>query len=218
MIISLTDDHCEAFVENPGQSVDDVEKNEVVDCVKSIEESSIVEGANNFKNIKVAATILKRGRPKGAKMTVIGLAKKKARKGVIPFIRLSPQGKNRTLLECSLPQYVSNQVMGCGKMIDVGDIFTNLTQIPDMVKDKNTVDIYRIQKYFNTNSWNFLLNLLAKKQDQPFSCYVCNAFIGEKDLVIHCQRCFNRLHLTCSPLQKIPKKCNYVCWLCHKVQ
>ena len=87
-------------------------------------------------------------------------------------------------------------------MIDVGDIFTNLTQIPDTVKDKNSVDIYRIQKYFNTNSWNFLLNLLAKKQDQPFSCYVCNAFIGEKDLVIHCQRCFNRLHLTRSPLRK----------------
>ena len=80
-------------MEDPGQSVDDVEKNEVVDCVKSIEESNIVEGANNFKNIKVAPTILKRGRPMGAEMTVIGLAKKKARKGVIPFIRLSTRQK-----------------------------------------------------------------------------------------------------------------------------
>ena len=60
--------------------VGDIDENEigdeVVDSVKSIEESSIAGGPNNFKNINVAPTILKRGRYKG--MTVIDFAKKKA--------------------------------------------------------------------------------------------------------------------------------------------
>ncbi|CAB3987681.1 Hypothetical predicted protein [Paramuricea clavata] len=46
--------------------------------------------------------MLKRGRPKGAGLTVIGLPKKRKVTGAIPFIKKSPTEKERVLLNCFL--------------------------------------------------------------------------------------------------------------------
>ena len=64
-----------------------------------------------LKEIKVAPTVLKRGRPKGAELTVICLPKKKSRKGVIPFTKLPAAEKDRLLLECFIAQNTANKVI-----------------------------------------------------------------------------------------------------------
>ena len=167
-----------------------------------------------LKEIKVAHTVLKRGRPKGAKLTVIGLPKKKSRKGVIPFTKLPAAEKDRLLLECFIVQNTANKVIKSGKIVDIEDINSNLREIPDMVMDKYSADIYRIQKLFNKNMWDFLLSVLEKKKMQPALCIVCTTFINDEDTFIRCARCLAQIHLSCSPLQKKLKKSNYICSSC----
>ena len=54
-----------------------------------------------MNGIKMPKKMLKRGRPKGAELTVIGLPKsKKAKKGLLPFSKVKAEEKDRILLEC----------------------------------------------------------------------------------------------------------------------
>ena len=57
--------------------------------------------SSGFSQIKMPPKILKRGHPKGAEVTVIGLPRKKKKESpnnLLPFCRLSPIEKERMIL------------------------------------------------------------------------------------------------------------------------
>ena len=59
---------------------------------------------SEFSEIKMPPKMMKRGRPKGAEVTVIGMSKAKKRKvdgsTLLPFQKLKPCEKERVILEC----------------------------------------------------------------------------------------------------------------------
>lgn len=89
-----------------------------------------------LKDVKMPPKMLKRGRRKGAELTVIGLPRaKKAKKGILPFSKVLAEEKNRILLECFVRRSVANKAIRGEKLISV-EVETNIHNIPDMVRDK----------------------------------------------------------------------------------
>ena len=73
--------------------------------------------ADPSKDIKLRSKILKRGRPKGAEVTVIGMPKKKKVKrqnGMFqPFCKMRAEEKDCILLECFVkPSVAQNAIRG----------------------------------------------------------------------------------------------------------
>ena len=64
---------------------------------------------NPLKNIKMPEKMKKRGRPKGAEVTIVGLLKKKAKTNdkILLFSKLSPLEKDRAIIECVTEKFNS---------------------------------------------------------------------------------------------------------------
>ena len=64
----------------------------------------VEDDVSPFVDVKMPQKMLKRGRPKGAGLTVIGLPKTKKSKtsssNLVPFTKLTQEEKDRLLLEC----------------------------------------------------------------------------------------------------------------------
>lgn len=90
--------------------------------------------------------MLKRGRPKGAEVTVIGLLKAKKKKGkndiIKPFSKLTPAEKEMTILR-SLTSDLGSFWTSLGKITLRSEDLNRLHGIPDSIQDKESLDIYR---------------------------------------------------------------------------
>ena len=105
-----------------------------------------------MNGIKMPKKMLKRGRPKGAELTVIGLPKSK--KGLLPFSKVRAEEKDRILLECFVRHSVANTAVKSGYLISAEEVESNIHKIPDMIRDKENVDLPRIE--------NFLMQMHGK--------------------------------------------------------
>ena len=61
------------------------------------------------------------------------------------------QEKNRVLLECFVSSEIAKDALK-GIIISPERIQTNVHNIPDLVRDSNTVDINRIERYFSDDA------------------------------------------------------------------
>ena len=160
--------------------------------------------------------MMKRGRPKGAELTVIGLLHKKTKfnKGLTPFENLDAQLKDRALLECFVSPLIAKKSLD-GSLISADNLRTDLNLIPDLIKDSTIVDIHRIEKYFNDDAWMIALELISKEQQCEWSCPLCftEIMITTDDKVV-CARCFCWYHLQCESLKKKPKSRHWFCRKC----
>ena len=85
-------------------------------------------------------------------MTVIGLPKsKKAKKGLLPFSKVRAEEKDRILLECFVRHSVANKAVKSGYLISAEEVESNIHKTPHMIRDKENVDLPRIEKYFMEN-------------------------------------------------------------------
>ena len=93
----------------------------------------------------------KKGRWRGTETTVIGLPQAKKQRGVIskpkPFLKLSPLGKDRIILECFTNKVHVVSAIDGSRLLPIDDLF-GFTEIPDRAHDEN-IDIHRVEKYFN---------------------------------------------------------------------
>ena len=105
-----------------------------------------------MNGIKMPKNMLKRGRPKGAELTVIGLPKSK--KGLLPFSKVRAEEKDRIFLECFVRHSVANTAVKSGYLISAEEVESNIHKIPDMIRDKENVDLPRIE--------NFLMQMHGK--------------------------------------------------------
>ena len=93
----------------------------------------------------------KKGRPREAETTVVGLSQEKNQRCVIrkpkPFSKLSPLEKDRVILECFTNKVNVVPAIDGSKLLSIDDLF-GFNAIPDTVRDEN-IDIHRVEKYFN---------------------------------------------------------------------
>ena len=103
--------------------------------------------------------MLKRGKPKGAELTVIKLPSSKKSKrnnikpSITPFIKLKGTEKDKIILECVVsPSAAKNASKGV-LLIEAEEIKTNINEIFVLIRDDNYVDFNRIEKYFKEEAW-----------------------------------------------------------------
>ena len=171
-----------------------------------------------ISTVKMSPTMLKRGQPKGAEVTVIGLpkAKKKKEKNdkIKPFGKLTPVEKETTILR-SLTSDLAASEASQGKRILRSDDLISLHEIPDSIQDKESLDIYRVQKYFGKEAWLEVLDLIRKKEEIGWCCAVCRKVINDEcEDSIACDRCLLWSHFNCTSLNKKPKNRNWFCKSC----
>ena len=72
--------------------------------------------------------ILKRGRPKGGEVTVIGLPKSKKREekthGLLPFCKLTPNEKNRQILTFMTSERAAGEAMAGKRLLNREDVLS----------------------------------------------------------------------------------------------
>lgn len=127
--------------------------------------------------------MLKRGWPKGADTTVIGLPKAKKKKDknntIKPFSNLTPAEKETTILR-SLTGDLAAAKASLGKRTLRSDDLNSLHEIPDSIQDKESLDIYRVQKYFTKQAWLEVLALIQKEEEIGWCCAVCTKIINDE--------------------------------------
>lgn len=173
------------------------------------------DGNANLKDIKMPPKMLKRGRPKGADSTVIGLPKaKKIKKGLLPFSRVRGDEKNRIILECFVRPLIAKKAIENGKLISSDEVESNIHNIPDMVRDKENVDIYRIEKFFSRDAWLIVLATCEEKNKSKWTCPGCTSSLKRGDESVACERCLQWYHMKCTSLNGLPKVKNWFCRKC----
>ena len=173
----------------------------------------------DFSQIKMQPKILKRGRPKGAEVTVIGLPRKKKKKldsqySLVPFCRLSPKEKDKMILGALSPALAIGEAMGGNRLLNKEDILP-VGKISDAIRDHDMVDIYRVEKYFEKEAWLSVVKASAEKNCVGFVCAVSAKMIRDEceDSIV-CDGCLLWSHFTCTSLKKRPKNKNWFCNSC----
>ena len=183
---------------------------------KEKEKTNLVD--KNKLNYKMPPPMVKRGRPKGAELTVIGIPKKKQKlhcNKILPFCKLQPKEKDRIILECITNPLSAAVGLSGKRILNKSDLNYNIHDIPDMIKDRENVDINRIAKYFDKKAWLDILGILHKKEQQKYSCSVCSSEISdESQESIACERCLSWFHFSCTSIKSAPKKRNWFCSGC----
>lgn len=189
----------------------DVKSDNISEKLRVIDEDTKI-------NYKMPPRMMKRGRPKGAELTVIGLPKKKQKNNsqkLIPFCKLQPNDKDRIILECLTNALSAAEALSGKRLLMKSDLNYNIQEIPDTIRDKDNIDIYRTVKYFQKNAWLDVLACVHKKEQQEYCCTVCSKIISdESQKSIACDRCLTWFHFSCTSITAAPKKRNWFCNSC----
>ena len=165
--------------------------------------------------------IIKRGRPKGAEVTVIGLPSQKkpnleTRKGITCFSKLKPFEKDRFILECFVKPSVAFNALNGSRLVEATDITTNVIRLSDVIRDEESIDIKRIERYCDKAAWMAVLKLIEKKKKCKWTCSSCEKIINQNEESVACQRCLTWVHLTCTKLKKFPNQSKCFCIGCKR--
>ena len=75
--------------------------------------------------------------------------------------------------------------------------------IPDLIRDNENVDVYRIERYFTEKAWMVVPRTLQKKENCKWFCPGCSKAIKRAENRVACERCldwyhFPYVHLDCN--------------------
>ena len=180
----------------------------------SISSPDSIKAEERFTKIKIPPRMKKRGRPKGAELTAIGLPSSKKTKRnnsknmIVPFIKLKIAEKDKILLECVVYPSTANNALK-GVLVTKEKLISDLNTISDLLRDEKYVDLHRIEKYFEDSAWTECLKLCEKKKSSKWFCSVCQKIISMSTDSVACERCLEWSHLSCTSLKKLPKVRNW---------
>ena len=159
-----------------------------------------------FKNEK------KRGR-KGAETTVVGIPKKKklSTKPIL-YAKLLPKEKCKFILSRLVIVSAAESALGKKKLLTSSDVKKS-SLIPDSLRDENSLDIQRVQIYFETTACKTVKRTIDEKKRCKWICFACNKFIEDGES-IGCDSYLLWSHLSCTSLQKKPKTKYWFCNAC----
>ena len=217
--ISVTIDECELEIQKTLEK-DTPQKIAKEFTNKSTDELVAENKGNSFpdlNDIKMPPKMMKRGRPKGAETTAIGLpaTKKRKNKNMLPFEKLPPEEKNRfILLNLKHDQQRTVQALE-GMLLLSEDNIKPFNILPDSLRDE-CIDIFRVEKFFTKSGWRKVLSFLKQKSKTAWTCLSCSHVVkgAKKEESILCNRCSLWCHLTCSGLKTLPKSRNWFCKGC----
>ena len=190
----------------------------MLDGQENVENSFDKESKVELSQIKMPPKMLKRGRPKGAELTVLGIPKSKRSKpsksshALKPYSKQKAEDKNRIILEClTNSKLAAKEALNGSRLLEEKDIQSNVHLLPDTVRDRENIDISRVEKYFNDETWLLVLKLMEKKDNCKWACFVCQKAIVKLDRSIICDHCFLWCHFDCISLKKKAKCRNWSC-------
>ena len=87
------------------------------------------------------------------------------------------------------------------------------TRPPNCCTNEN-VNVYHIKKYFTSDAWQVVVQVLDIKRSQDtWCCRVCNKEFQD-GTAICCDCCLDWFHLGCVGLKSSPKRKEWLCKLC----
>ena len=118
---------------------------------------------------------MKRGRPKGAELTVVGIPKTKKRKVegpiLLPYKKLKPYDKEKMILEwVTKKRIVVAEARSGNRLLNNDDIQPNIHFVPDTVRN-----IFRVEKFFTEDAWFQLLEIMQEIEESARYCKACIA-------------------------------------------
>ena len=169
----------------------------------------------SLKDIILPPKMRKKGRPKGAEMTVIGLPKKKKRgnPSALSFHKLDPRTKDKLFLTELTNPLEAQLALDDTKLLGSAEL-KPFAMLSDMLRDEN-FDIMRVEKYFSNEGWMTFLESLERKSSCKWVCSVCTKVITSNTDSLICERCLLWCHLPYGKLKK-PPKAKWFCKCCRR--
>lgn len=167
------------------------------------------------RQIVLPPKLRKRGRPKGASNTVIGLPRKKQRKTSKPvaFTKCHIREKEKLILSWLFNPELAEKATNNEYVIQAADISVDVNDMSPSLLDES-VCIAFIKKYVSSEVWNIVSNLLEKKKKcHKWKCGTCNWSLADTDSIV-CDACLLWYHLGCCKLRKKPKSKLWYCVNC----
>ena len=164
----------------------------------------------DINEISVPPKMKRKGRPKGTETTVVVIPKKK-KLSTKPaqYANLLPKKKCKFILRRLVDASAAESALGKEKLLTSSHVKKSLL-IPDFHRDENSLDIQRVQIYFENASWKTVKRAIDEKKKCKWICFVCNKFIDDGES-IGCESCLLWGYLSCTNLQKKPKTMYWFC-------
>lgn len=166
----------------------------------------------SLAQVNLPARTAKRGRPKGADKTVIGLPKKKKRYNkVIPFKSMSVYDKEKKILLWIVGEAEVTKVLS-GILVEEESVEVRPDYLSKQLLDIN-VELELVHRYFTRDAWLALnSSLRILRADPTYFCDVCRLVVSDDFIICDC--CLEWLHMHCVGLRKPPKKKYWYCKSC----
>ena len=194
-----------------------------------------------FENLKPPPIMRKRGRPKGAEKTVIGLPRCKRFKGdqvrkPVAFLKKTTANREEgwwammlrvfvsymynlyfsvVMLSWFLDRHVKEAVLARKRLVLEEDVEVRPERIPATCLDED-VCIQSIRKYFSTDAWCTLTNVLdVLRSNLVWYCGLCaKEMCDETENSIKCDSCLTWFHFQCVGIKTGPKAKEWFCRHC----
>ena len=195
-----------------------------INIVNHAEFSDISTVISNLKNqspeekpdlneISMPPKTKRKGRPKRTETTVVGISKKEELSAKsTPYAKLLLKEKYKFLLSRLVNASAAESALGKEKLLASSDVKKSLL-IPDSLRDENSLDIQRVQIYFETTACKTVKRTIDEKKRCKWICFACNKFIEDGES-IGCNSYLLWGHLSCTSLQKKPKTKYWFCNAC----
>ena len=76
------------------------------------------------------------------------------------------------MLECLTNQLAAAEALNGKRLLNDDDVHSNIHLIRDTIRDMQNIDVHCVQKYFTSNGWLTVLDVLKQKEDSEWFCPV----------------------------------------------
>ena len=155
----------ETYINNslPMNIVNPAELSDTSSVISNLKNQSPEKKLDTNK-ILIPPKMKRKGRPKGAETTVVGIPKKKKLSTKpTPYANLLPKEKCKFILNRLVNASAAEPALGKSKLITSSDVKKSLLT-PDSLRDKHSLDIQRVEIYFETTVWKTIKRVIDEKK------------------------------------------------------
>ena len=145
----------------------------IVNLAEFSDTSSVISNLKNqspeekldINEISMPPKMKRKGRPKGEETTIAGIPKKKKLSTKpTPYAKLLPKEKCKFILRRLVNASAAESALGKVKLLTSSNVRKSLL-IPDSFRDENSLDIQRVQIYFQTTAWKTVKRAINEKKN-----------------------------------------------------
>ena len=188
--------------------------NDILASESATSSNFVISASSDVCSIKLPPKIKKRGRPKGSELTVVGIPKKrlKLKRKPIPFCKLETSIKDKIMLKWFVDDEIADRCIASDENLITEEEVISCPERINMAATETCIDC--IEKYFETNAWVAVLNVLERAKARPITCKVCND--GLETRCICCDLCLGWYHYHCAAISDTPRTKLWFCIDCSR--